>query len=501
MSFFGIEFILFFILVVVLSYILPRSIRCLFLLLSGYFFYGISQPAYLLLLFAATIIDYFIAIKIGRQRGTGKQKLYLLTGLVLSVGLLLFFRYYNFFNDTIRSLFTGLNIPYPIPSLKILLPIGISYYLFKKISYIADVYRGHIEPERNFIHLALYVSFFPEIVAGPIDRAAALLPQFIKNISVDFTRISEGLQLILWGCFKKLVIADRLGLLVHAVYDQPLQHRGVVIALATLFFSFQIYCDFSGYSDIAIGIGRVLGFKLTDNFKQPYLAESISGFWKRWHISLSTWLRDYLFLPISYALMRKIDQSKVAVKRADKWAYVGSVLCTMLLCGLWHGANWTFVAWGLVHGFFLAFAFVTKRVRIRMVRISGLKKLPRLHKGIKIAVTFLLVSFSWLLFRANSMADTLTLIVRLCSTPVMQYRQAGGESLLLGISQVDFIAALIALVFLMMVEYILEKKNIPVYHLLRGRPAWQRWAIYYLIIFAILLFGIYEQKMFIYGQF
>jgi len=501
MIFFGIEFILFFVLVVFLSYILPHRIRCFFLLLSSYFFYGISQPVYLLLLIAATVIDYVIALKIGGERDTGKQKLYLIAGLGLSVGLLFFFKYFNFLNDAIRSLFAGLNLPYPVPSLKILLPIGISYYLFKKISYIIDVYRGHIEPERNFIRLALYVSFFPEIVAGPIDRAAALLPQFIKKITIDFSRVSEGLQLILWGCFKKLVIADRLGLLIHAVYDHPLQHRGMVIFLATLFFSFQIYCDFSGYSDIAIGIGRVLGFNLMDNFKQPYLAVSISDFWKRWHISLSTWLRDYLFLPISYALMRKIDQGKIAVKRADKWAYVGSVLCTMLLCGLWHGANWTFVVWGLAHGLLMALSFVTKRVRKRVVRLSGIKKLPALYIGIKIAVTFLLVSFSWLLFRANSMPDAFTLIGRLFSSPVGQFRQAGGQTLLLGISQADFIISLIAIVFLMIVEFILERENIPVYSLLRNRPVWLRWAIYYLIIFVILLFGIYEQQTFIYGQF
>lgn len=513
MSFFGLEFILFFALVAVVGYILPNKYRCLFFLSASYFFYFTGQPLYLILLFISTIIDYFIALKIGHLRNItnrvndstqspGKEKRYLITGIIISAGLLLFFKYFNFLNDFFRSLLAGLKLSYPIPALNIILPLGISYYIFKKISYLTDVYRGHIEPERNFIRLALYVSFFPEITAGPIDRAGALLPQFLEKLDIDYARVTEGVQLIFYGLFKKLIIADRVGILVNTVYNHPDQHSGATIGLATLFYSFQIYCDFSGYSDIAIGMGRVLGFKLIDNFKQPYLAASISDFWKRWHISLSNWLRDYLFLPISYSLMRKIDRGKLNLKRADKWAYVGSVLCTMLLCGLWHGANWTFVAWGLIHGILMAVSFVTKKARKKTARFLRLKKVPRLHKGLKVTFTFILVSFSWLLFRANSMGDAFTLISRLFSfAPAAAGKATADRSLILGLSLPEFLVALIAIVLLIAVEFILEKKDIPSHHLLRGKPVWLRWAIYYFVIFSVLLFGLFEQQAFIYGNF
>lgn len=505
MSFFGLEFILFFVLVVWFSYVLPLRARSLLLLAASYFFYGTWQPVYLLLLFISTVIDYFLALKLSqdKNKNAAGQKKFLIFGIVLNVGILFFFKYFNFFNSFFRSLLSGLKISYPIPDLNIILPLGISYYLFKKISYITDVYRGHIEPERNFVRLALYVSFFPEIIAGPIDRAGMLLPQFLKKTGIDFTRLSEGLQLIFWGLFKKLVIADRLGMLVKMVYDNPTRHRGAVIGLATLFYSLQIYCDFSGYSDIAIGMGRMLGFKLMDNFKQPYLAESISDFWKRWHISLSTWLRDYLFLPISYSLMRRIDRSKLSIKRVDRWAYVGSVVCTMLLCGFWHGANWTFAAWGLLHGLFLALSFVTKKARRRAVRFFRLKQYPGLLRGFRVAFTFLLVSFSWLFFRARSMQEAFVLLSGFFFPgPAVPGREAAaGDAIIIGLSQPDFFVAILAIILLVAVEFLLEKKDIPAHHLLREKPLWLRWLVYYFILFSILLFGIYQQQEFIYGRF
>ena len=512
MSFLGIEFILFFILVTAVSYALPSNFRSLFLLLAGYFFYWTWQPAYLLILIPSTLIDYFIALGIGPGSSFYKQKRkrLLISGIVLNVALLFLFKYFNFFNDFFRSLFAYVKLSFPMPSLNILLPLGISYYLFKKISYITDVYRGHLAPEKNFTHLALYVSFFPEIVAGPIDRAVSLLPQFQKKIKhhVDFNRLTEGLQMIGWGLFKKLVIADRLGILVDAIYDNPGEHRGAVIGLATLFYSFQIYCDFSGYSDMAIGMGRVLGFKLMDNFKQPYLAKSISEFWRRWHISLSTWLRDYLFLPISYSLIRKIDKSKLKLFtlniKVEAWAYITSVLCTMLLCGLWHGANWTFVLWGLIHGLYLCLSFSLKKTRKKIIKLFRLKKWPRLRQVSRISLTFLLVSFSWLFFRAGSLSEAFALISRmfLFSRPVTLADVEGvslEESMIGGLSIANFCIATAAIIFLLIVEFFQEKKSI--YQLLAERPIWLRWGLYYFVIFSILLFGIYQQQEFIYGQF
>lgn len=502
MQFLGIEFVLFFILTTIFSYMLQGNNRCLFLLAAGYFFYGIGQPGYLPVLFLSTLLDYFIALKIGAVKNKGNRKAVLIFGIIANVGLLFFFKYFNFFNDFFRSLSGALKITYPVPSFKILLPLGISYYIFRKISYIVDVYRGHITPERNFVRVALYVSFFPEMPAGPIDRAAALLPQFLEKIKINFTWMAEGLQSIGWGLFKKLVLADRLAKLVNAVFDHPEQHHGPVIGLAAIFYGFQVYCDFSGYSDIAIGLGRILGFRLMENFKQPFLAESIPDFWRRWHISLSSWLRDYLFLPISYSLMRKLDKNKILVKTADRWAYVGSVLCTMLLCGLWHGANWTFAAWGLLHGLLLVISFAAKKTRKRTVRFLHLKKFPLLLRAGRIVFTFGLVSFSWVFFRAHSIKEAFTMIAGFFSAgPDAVAGKAGSGTLLVGLSRPEFLIAIAAIVFLLIVEILLEKKDEPVYRLLSGRPVWIRWAVYYLVIFSILLFGIYEQQVFIYGRF
>ncbi len=510
MFFLGIEFILFFILATAVSYALSPNSRCLFLLLASYFFYWTWQPAYLVVLILSTLIDYFIALRIGQGSSPSKKKRLLILGIIVNGGLLIFFKYFNFFNDFFRSLFAFVKLSFPVPSFNILLPLGISYYLFKKISYITDVYRGNLAPEKNFTRLALYVSFFPEIVAGPIDRAASLLPQFLKKIknSIDFNRLTEGLQMIGWGLFKKLVIADRLSILVNTVYDHPGEHQGAVIGLATLCYSFQIYCDFSGYSDIAIGMGRVLGFKLMDNFKQPYLSKSITDFWKRWHISLSTWLRDYLFLPISYSLMRKIDTSKLKLFtrniKVEAWAYITGVLCTMLLCGLWHGADWTFVLWGLIHGLYLCISFTTKKIRKKVIKFFHLKKRRRLRRIFRISVTFLLVSFSWLFFRAGSVTDAFTLISRMFLLPgpvTLADAESGSieKSMIGGLTFANFCIAVAAIILLLIVEFLQEKKSI--YQLLADRPIWLRWGLYYFVIFSILLFGIYEQQEFIYGQF
>ena len=497
MSFFSIEFILFFSLTAIISYTLPSNFRCFFLLLAGYFFYWTWQPAYLFILIISTVIDYFIAIGI-QACPPHKQKRLLVLGIVLNVGLLLFFKYFNFFNDAFRSLFAYVKLTYPVPTLNILLPLGISYYLFKKISYITDVYRGLLAPEKNFIRLALYVSFFPEIVAGPIDRAVTLLPQFLKKIKIKPHLFIEGMQLIGFGLFKKLVIADRVGILVDAVYSNPHQHRGALIGLATLFYTFQIYCDFSGYSDIAIGMSRLLGFKPMDNFKQPYFASSVAEFWKRWHISLSNWLRDYLFLPISYSFMRKFDKPKLLTIKIEVWAYITGVLCTMVLCGFWHGANWTFVLWGLLHGLYMSISFAFKKTRRKVVKYFRLKKSPRLRKISRVSFTFLLISFSWLFFRADSIGEAFALISYMFSEPVNRTGQMA-SSMIGGLSWVNFYIAVAAIILLLTMEFFQEKKSIHV--LLAERPTWVRWGIYYFVIFSILLFGIYQQQEFIYGQF
>jgi D-alanyl-lipoteichoic acid acyltransferase DltB (MBOAT superfamily) len=504
MTFLGFAFILFFLVVAAAAYALPVRFRNLLLLFAGYYFYWTWQPGGLILIIAATVIDYFLALGMGPVKASTARKRLLVLGIILNVGLLFFFKYFNFFNEFFRSLSAGVRLPYPVPALDIILPLGISYYLFKKISYIVDVYREHIQPERNFIRLALYVSFFPEIIAGPIDRAGDLLPQFVKKIRLDPRMLTEGAQMIAWGLFKKLVIADRMGIMVDSVFDHPGRYQGAVIALAVLFYTFQIYCDFSGYSDIAIGLGRLLGFKLTDNFRQPYFATSVSEFWKRWHISLSTWLRDYLFLPVCYSLMRKLDTFKGLTIKVEAWAYIGGALFTMTLCGLWHGAAWTFVLWGLLHGVYLAVSFITKKARKKVAKFFRIKRFPSLRKAFKISVTFILVSFSWLFFRAHSVGEAFDLIRRMFSLSPTHSAAAGAGTIVEtgkigGLSWANFSIAVAAVVLLLIVEFFQEKKSI--HRLLAQPPTWLRWAVYYAVIFSILVFGIYQQQEFIYGQF
>lgn len=504
MTFLELEFILFFLAVAAGTYVFPVPYRNVLLLFAGYYFYWTWQPGGLILLILSTVFTYLLALAICRVKTLSARKRLLVFAIIIDVGLLLFFKYFNFFNEFFRSLSGKAGLPYPIPALDIILPLGISYYLFKKISYMVDVYREHVQPERNFIRLALYVSFFPEIIAGPIDRAGDLLPQFVKKIKLDPRMLTEGAQMIGWGLFKKLVIADRMGIMVDTVFDQPGTHQGAVIALAVLFYTFQIYCDFSGYSDIAIGLGRLLGFTLADNFRQPYFAVSVSEFWKRWHISLSNWLRDYLFLPISYSLMRKLDTFKNLTIKVEVWAYIGGALFTMTLCGLWHGAAWNFVLWGLLHGLFLTLSFATKKTRKKIAKLFRIKRFPLLRKAIRISITFALVSFSWLFFRARGIAEAFTLIRNMFFPSSMETTAAAGGPIaetgkIGGLSWPNFWISVAAIILLLIVEFFQEKKSIHLW--LTRLPVWLRWGIYYLIIFSVLVFGIYNQQEFIYGQF
>lgn len=334
MLFNSLEFLIFFPFVVGVFFSLSFRFRWIFLLLVSCFFYMVFKPEYILILLISSLIDYFIAIYIP-QISLKKKKIFLYLGIFNNLGFLFFFKYFNFFNDSIKSILNNININYNYTTLKIILPLGISYYTFKKISYLVDVYRGNQTPEKQFAFFLLYVTFFPEVIAGPIDRSGTLIGQFKIKRKFEFYEFSSGLQLMLWGFFKKIVIADNLAPFVNKVFYNPQNFEGGDLFIATLFFTFQIYCHFSGYSDIAIGIGRVLGFRLMNNFYNPYHSKNISDFWKRWHISLTTWLRDYLFLPISFWVLRKIKSEKFFYLKAESWAYlIGMLLKRKLLLNL-----------------------------------------------------------------------------------------------------------------------------------------------------------------------
>ncbi|MEI7983341.1 MAG: MBOAT family O-acyltransferase, partial [Bacteroidota bacterium] len=341
MLFNSIQFLLFFPLVTFLYFILPFRYRWLLLLLASCFFYMAFIPIYILILAITIVIDYYAGIYISQSTGK-KRKFYLVISIISTCLVLFIFKYFNFFINNFNFIGSLLGLKYPVHILHILLPIGLSFHTFQSLSYVIEVYRGHQKPEYHFGIYSLYVMFYPQLVAGPIERPQNLLHQFHENHSFDYSNVTNGLKRMAWGMFKKIVIADRLALVVNFVYNDPANQTSLSIILATVFFAFQIYCDFSGYSDIAIGAAQVMGYKLMNNFDRPYFSETIADFWKRWHISLSSWLRDYLFLPLAYFFSGKMKKESYLRIDSNQLIYAFATLITFTICGLWHGAAWTF---------------------------------------------------------------------------------------------------------------------------------------------------------------
>ncbi len=432
----------------------------------------------------------------GKTKEGSKKKKYLYLSLISNLGLLFLFKYFNFFSTSVHTLFYQFNIFYNAPTFKLLLPVGISFYTFQTLSYTIDVYRGKKEPEKNFGIFAVYVSFFPQLVAGPIERATNLLPQFYKKHKFDYDRVSNGLKLMLWGFFKKLVIADRLAILVNTVYNNPTGYTGLPLILATIFFAFQIYCDFSGYSDIAIGASQVLGYNLMDNFKRPYFSKSIQEFWQRWHISLSTWFKDYVYIPLGG-------------NRGVKWRWYYNLSITFIISGLWHGANWTFLAWGAIHAFYIVFAILTKDFKTKVVTTLKLNTFPLIYKYTQILMTFSLVCFAWIFFRSNNIADALYIVSNIFSgtiktgISIINFDLNELKDLILGdglgLNRYQLIIAFISILFMETIHLI--QRHGGMRHMLSKKPYWFRMLIYYLLILLIMFFGIFQKSQFIYFQF
>jgi D-alanyl-lipoteichoic acid acyltransferase DltB (MBOAT superfamily) len=383
-TFVSLEFILFFCIVVPGAMVLPWRWRTVLLLVASLFFYAFGAGGYLLVLLFSMGIDYNVGMALARTRHPARRALLLCLSLVGNFGVLFTFKYANFVIESLNAAFSALGVGLSLPAATLPLPIGISFYTFQSVAYTIDVYRRAIEPERSPLVFGVFVSFFPQLVAGPISRAGLLLPQLRARVRFDADRTIEGLRLILWGFFKKIVISDNVAGYVNAIYDAPYDHTGLPLILATLMFSIQIYCDFSAYSDIAIGTARILGVELAVNFRQPYLARSVREFWSRWHISLSTWFRDYLYIPLG--------GSRVAFPRA-----LLNLFIVFLVSGLWHGASWTFVFWGALHGGFVVFEAVLHRVRGE----------PRARLGgwAGWLMTFALVNTAWIFFRAGTIEE------------------------------------------------------------------------------------------------
>jgi alginate O-acetyltransferase complex protein AlgI len=486
------EFFIFFPVVVTLYFLTPPNRRWLILLLASYYFYASWKPAYTLILVVSTIVDYSCGRAMGRysDEDKAKRRPFLYMSLLTNLGILLLFKYYNFFNDSARDMAEALNMSYAMPAFELLLPMGISFYTFQTMSYSIDVYHGRIRPERHLGVFALFVSFFPQLVAGPIERAGNLLGQLKAHHEFSYDRIVGGLRRMGWGFFKKIMIADNLALMVNQVYNNPTDYEGITLIIATVFFAFQIYCDFSGYSDIAIGAAQVMGFRLMENFRRPYFSKSISEFWSRWHISLSSWFRDYLYIPLGG-------------NRVVKWRWYYNLFITFLVSGLWHGANWTFVIWGALHGFYLVFAIVTAKQRDALADSVGLTSRPLLYKWVQVLSVFGLVLFSWVFFRANNISEAFY---------ILQSSIAGLGNIRQLVSGVDlnhilfmdqgFKVFAVSVISIMIMETVhLIQRQGSVSQLIGRRPAVVRWAFYYVAIIAVLLFGQFGHQEFIYFQF
>lgn len=484
MLFNSIEYAIFLPIVFILYWFVFQKIlklQNIFLIIVSYLFYGWWDWRFLSLLFITTLVSYFVGLGLASQDNQTKRKILIFASLVVNIGILGFFKYYNFFLDSFITTFAFFGTDITSRSLEIVLPLGISFYIFKILSYSIDVYNGKLESEKDFIAFAAFVGFFPQLLAGPIERAGNLLPQFHKRRIFEYDKARDGLRQILWGLFKKIVIADNAAIQVNFIFNNYESLDGSTLLLGVFYFAFQIYGDFSGYSDIAIGTGRLLGFSQMRNFAFPYFSKNIKEFWQSWHISLSTWFRDYLFLPLSYSLTRKLSQKKYFGLRSDKVIYTIGITVTFLLCGLWHGANWTFVLWGFLYAFYLVFALFTKNLRKKIKKNILINKVS----FVSILATFNLTTFAWIFFRADNVNQALNYIQQMFSSSLFSVPERRGI--------IPLIIILVA------IEWIQRKKQHGL-ELDEIKFTTMRWAIYYIVILAIFNFG-GSQQQFIYFQF
>lgn len=480
MLFNSFDFLFFFPLVVTVYYLLAHKYRAAFLLIASYFFYFYWEPSLVLLLFASTVIDYYVGIKIHEATNQKKRKRFLYLSVFVNLGLLFFFKYLGFFTETSYAIldFFGIEHVSEVTSQtynieKILLPVGISFYTFQTMSYSIDVYRKLIKPERNFVKYALYVSFFPQLVAGPIERANRLIPQFYKKININIPAIKQGIIMMAWGFFLKLVVADRLGVYADIVYASPKSYGGIPLILGAFFFTFQLYFDFSAYTTIAIGAAKIMGFNLMQNFNRPMFSTSISEFWSSWHISLMEWLKDYLYKPLA-----KKNIPRILI-----------VIIVFFSVGLWHGANWTFVAWGLINGFFLMFEIGTKSFREKWIEKLRIPKF--IYRTYWYLIGWFLIVLSTIFFRSPSFKIAIEYFKNLFVFDHLQFNILK--------TSYEFYITIGLLIFVQIIHY--YKGNNKVYELITQRPQIIRWIIYILFIFGIVLFSVNRQNNFIYFQF
>jgi len=452
----------------------------LLLLCASYFFYACWDWRFLFLLIFSTLLDYFTGLKMAGSDSLKQKKTWFWLSVIINLGFLCVFKYYNFFASSFAQFSANIGLHVSPWTLKVILPVGISFYTFHGLSYVIDIYKNKIPAERNFVDYSLFVSFFPLLVAGPIERATHLLPQIKTKRAFDYYKAVDGLRQILWGLFKKIVIADQCASYANMIFANSSVYTGSTLILGALFFSFQIYCDFSGYSDIALGVARLFGIELLRNFSFPYFSRDVAEFWRRWHISLSTWFRDYLYVPLGGS-------------KGGTWMKIRNTFIIFLVSGFWHGANWTFIVWGFLNALFIMPSIILKTNRSNLEIVAKGKLLPSLTELVHIVLTFMMVVFAWIFFRANSVTHALNYISKIFSASLF-------SPFNLDVNRTQLFETILLVILFLIIEWLGRENPYAISTLPKLQKRAYRMAFYYLLVFLIFLFTGKEQQ-FIYFQF
>ena len=478
MLFNSLSFALFFPIVFILYwFIVNKNLKQqnLLLLISSYFFYGCWDWRFLFLLIFSTVLDYYTGIKMSEASNQSMKRFWFWLSVSINLGFLGLFKYYNFFATSFSEAISNIGLHIDPWTLKVILPVGISFYTFHGLSYVIDIYKNRIQPERNFVDYSVFVSFFPLLVAGPIERATHLLPQVKQQRHFDYSRAVDGLKQILWGLFKKVVIADQCAEFANLIFNNAPAYFGSTLLLGAVFFTFQIYGDFSGYSDIALGTARLLGFDLLRNFAFPYFSRDIAEFWRRWHISLSTWFRDYLYIPLGGS-------------KGGTWMKVRNTFIIFLVSGFWHGANWTFIFWGLLNALFIMPSILFNTNRNNLDIVAQGKYLPGIKEFLSVLLTFCLTIFAWIFFRAADLSHAFAFVFKIFSSSFFT------------VPSVAPVRLFLLLGIFLIIEWLGREHQYALASVMLKWPRVVKWAAYYAILFAVFYFA-GSKLQFIYFQF
>lgn len=456
-------------------------VQNILLLISSYFFYACWDWRFMFLLIFSTLLDYYTGIKIHDAANQKKKSFWLWLSIGVNLGFLGIFKYYNFFADSFSDALSLLGIKANFGTLQVILPVGISFYTFHGLSYVIDLYKNRIKPERNFIDYSLFVSFFPLLVAGPIERATHLLPQIVKPRVFNYSKAVDGMRQILWGLFKKIVIADNCAVFANTIFNNSADYSGSTHVLGALFFTFQIYCDFSGYSDIALGTARLFGFDLLRNFAFPYFSRDIAEFWRRWHISLSSWFKDYVYIPLGGS-------------KGGNWKKIRNTFIIFILSGFWHGANWTFIIWGLLNALYIMPSIILNTNRNNIDIVAKGKYFPSIKEILSIGITFTLTVFAWIFFRAVDVNHAFSFISEIFSKSLITMPRFDGMG--------KSVTLIFLITLFMIVEWLGREEQYAIAKIGATFNLFSRWLIYIVLILMICLFGNFSESIeFIYFQF